>query len=46
MSRASRAVPYGLADLYRRLGNADRAAAWRAAYDQILNGTFHAPSPR
>ena len=37
---------YGLADLYTRLGNADRAAAWRAAYDQILNGTFHAPSPR
>jgi hypothetical protein len=37
---------YGLADLYTRLGNADRAAAWRAVYDQILNGTFHAPSPR
>jgi hypothetical protein len=37
---------YGLADLYTRLGNADRAAAWRTAYDQILNGTFHAPSPR
>jgi hypothetical protein len=37
---------YGLSDLYSRLGNADRAAAWRAAYDQILNGTFHAPSPR
>ena len=36
----------GLADLYARLGNTDRAAAWRAAYDQILNGTFHAPSPR
>ncbi len=37
---------FGLADLYARLGNADRAAAWRAAYDQILNGTFHAPAPR
>ncbi len=37
---------YGLADLYARLGNTERAAAWRAAYDQILNGTFHAPSPR
>ncbi len=37
---------YGLADLYARLGNADRAAAWRAAYDQIRNGTFHAPAPR
>jgi hypothetical protein len=36
----------GLADLYTRLGKADRAAEWRAAYDQIRNGSFHAPSPR
>ena len=36
----------GLADLYTRLGQADRAAAWRSAYDQIPNGSFHAPSPR
>jgi hypothetical protein len=36
----------GLADLYTRLGQADRATTWRSAYDQILNGTFHAPTPR
>ena len=36
----------GLADLYTRLGKADRAATWLAAYDQIRNGNFHAPSPR
>ena len=36
----------GLADLYTRLGKPDRAATWRAAYDEIRNGSFHAPSPR
>jgi hypothetical protein len=36
----------GLADVYTKLGKSDRAAAWLAAYDQVRNGTFHAPSPR
>jgi hypothetical protein len=36
----------GLADLYTKLGKTDRAATWLAAYDQIRNGSFHAPSPR
>ena len=36
----------GLGNLYIRLGKTDRVARWRAAYEQIRNGTFHAPSPR
>jgi hypothetical protein len=36
----------GLADLYTKLGARDRAAQWLAAYDQIRNGTFHAPATR
>jgi hypothetical protein len=36
----------GLGNLYIRLGKTNRVARWRAAYEQIRNGTFHAPSPR
>ena len=36
----------GLGNLYIRLGKTDRVAKWRAAYEQIQNGTFHASSPR
>lgn len=36
----------GLGNLYIRLGKTDRVAKWRAAYDLIHDGTFHAPSPR
>jgi hypothetical protein len=36
----------GLADLYLRLRNNARSDTWRIAYDQVLNGTFHAPAPR
>jgi hypothetical protein len=36
----------GLGNLYIRLGKTDRVAKWRAAYEQIRNGSFHAPSPQ
>ena len=36
----------GLADLYLRLRNTARSDTWRIAYDQVLNGTFHAAPPR
>ena len=36
----------GLADLYLRIRNAARSDTWRIAYEQVLNGTFHAPSAR
>jgi hypothetical protein len=36
----------GLADLYRKLGKGDRSSQWLAAYNQVLDGTFHAPATR
>jgi len=36
----------GLGNLYIRLGKTDRVAKWRAAYERIQDGTFHAPSPQ
>jgi hypothetical protein len=34
----------GLGNLYIRLGKTDRVAKWRAAYERIQDGTFHALS--
>jgi len=34
----------GLADVYTKLGQRDRAAQWLAAYEQVRNGSFHAAS--
>lgn len=36
----------GLGNLYIRLGKADGAAKWRAYYDRIHNGAYHAPTSR